>query len=69
MDSKIVFDVIFDDSFYIASASFNKNEEHIVTQGEDFEELKKMIKEAMECHFDKTFDDKIKIHLNVIIEI
>lgn len=68
MKFKIIFDVIYDGLFYIASANFNENE-HIVTQAEDFEKLKFMIKDALECHFDKKIEEKIEITLNVIVEI
>lgn len=68
MKSKIVFDVIYDGVFYIASANFNKNE-HIVTQGKTIEELKMMIKDALECHFDKEIKEKIKITLIMVLDI
>ena len=44
-----------EDGGYVAEAFVNKDE-HIVTQGDTIDELKSMIKSALECHFENPLD-------------
>lgn len=44
-----------EDGGFIAEAYVSENE-HIITQGNSVEELKIMIKEALECHFENPLD-------------
>jgi len=43
------------DGGYIAEAFITENE-HIVTQGDNIEELKMMIKDALICHFENPLE-------------
>ncbi|MCF2444294.1 2-oxoisovalerate dehydrogenase [Dyadobacter sp. CY345] len=44
-----------EDGGFVAEAKVNENEnEQIVTEGNDLDELKLMIREALECHFDNS---------------
>jgi len=38
--------------------------ENIFTQGEDVEDLKTMIREAIECHFDEPAQRPTRVNLN-----
>lgn len=44
-----------EDGGFVAEAHVTENE-HIVTQGDTIEELKLMIKDALECHFDNPLE-------------
>jgi predicted RNase H-like HicB family nuclease len=48
---------------YVAEA-FVTEDEHIVTQGDTIDELKSMIKNALECHFDNPLDVPHKVVMN-----
>ncbi len=50
---QIVFQVEQDatDGGYVAEAFIAENE-HIITQGDTIDELKEMIRDALNCHFD-----------------
>jgi predicted RNase H-like HicB family nuclease len=50
---KIEEDII--DGGYIAEA-YTTDNEHIITQGETIDELKSMIKDALECHFENPLE-------------
>ena len=53
------------DGGYIAEAYVADNE-HIVTQGDTVEELKLMIKEALECHFENPLEVPKMVILNFV---
>lgn len=44
-----------EDGGFVAEAYVAENE-HIVTQGDTIEELKLMIRDALECHFDNPLE-------------
>jgi predicted RNase H-like HicB family nuclease len=52
-----------EDGGYVAEAYISP-EEQIVTQGKNLAELKAMIKDALECHFDNVADIPHKVILN-----
>ena len=52
-----------EDGGYVAEAFVNKDE-HIVTQGDTIDELKSMIKSALECHFENPLDIPHKVIMN-----
>ena len=64
---EIIFKVEEDliDGGYVAEG-FTADNEQIVTQGENVEELKEMIKAALECHFDNPFEMPHKVILNFV---
>lgn len=54
--NQIIFEVEeVEDSVYVAEAYLSEAEQ-IITQGGSISELKRMIKEALECHFDDPDD-------------
>jgi predicted RNase H-like HicB family nuclease len=53
------------DGGYVAEAYVTENE-HIVTQGDTVEELKLMIKEALECHFENPLEIPKTVILNFV---
>lgn len=55
-----------EDSGFIAEAYVAENE-HIVTQGSSVEELKIMIKEALECHFDNPLKNIANNGINFVV--
>ncbi len=50
---------------YIAEAYISEND-HIITQGETIDELKNMIKDALECHFENPLEMPHKVILQFI---
>ncbi|TDE16834.1 2-oxoisovalerate dehydrogenase [Dyadobacter psychrotolerans] len=56
-----------DDGSFIAEAKINENEQ-IITEGIDLAELKLMIKDALECHFDNPSDMPTTVRLHFIKE-
>jgi predicted RNase H-like HicB family nuclease len=62
--NQIIFDVEeVEDGVYVAEAYLSEAEQ-IVTQGANISELKIMIKEALECHFDDPTDIPHEVILN-----
>lgn len=55
------------DGGFVAEASINEDEQ-IVTEGNNIEELKMMIKDALECHFDNPEDMPRTVRLHFIKE-
>ena len=53
------------DGGYVAEAYVTENE-HIVTQSDTVEELKLMIKEALECHFENPLEIPKTVILNFV---
>lgn len=51
------------DGGYVAEA-YVTEDEHIVTQGDTIEELKLMIKDALECHFENPLEIPKTVVLN-----
>jgi predicted RNase H-like HicB family nuclease len=64
---EIVFQIEEDleDGGYIAEAYTSKNE-HIITQGDTIDELKEMIKDALECHFENPLEIPHKVIMKFI---
>ncbi|MFN4146894.1 MAG: type II toxin-antitoxin system HicB family antitoxin [Runella sp.] len=64
---EIIFEIEQSDSDggYVAHAVLSENAQ-IVTQGDTIEELKMMIKDALECHFDDESEIPKKIILKFI---
>jgi predicted RNase H-like HicB family nuclease len=64
---EIIFQIEEDleDGGYVAEAYTTANE-HIITQGNTIEELKTMIKDALECHFENPLDIPHKVIMNFI---
>lgn len=54
-----------DDGGFVAEA-FTQDNSQIITQGDTIEELKNMIKNALECHFDNPKDVPRKVILKFI---
>lgn len=54
-----------DDGGFVAEA-FTQDNSQIITQGDTIEELKNMIKNALECHFDNPNDVPHKVILKFI---
>ena len=52
-----------EDGGFVAEA-FVTEGEHIVTQGDTIDELKQMIKNALECHFENPLDIPHKVIMN-----
>jgi predicted RNase H-like HicB family nuclease len=63
----IVFQIEEDveDSGYIAEA-YTSNNGHIITQGDTIDELKEMIKDALECHFENSLEIPHKVIMKFI---
>jgi predicted RNase H-like HicB family nuclease len=66
---EIVFQIEEDleDGGYVAEAYTSKNE-HIVTQGDTIDELKEMIKDALECHFENPLEIPHKVIMQFVRE-
>ena len=64
---EIVFQVEKDleDGGYIAEA-YTTNNEHIITQADTIDELKEMIKDALECHFEDPSEIPHKVIMKFI---
>jgi predicted RNase H-like HicB family nuclease len=55
----------FEDGGYVAEA-YTSDNEHIITQGDTIDELKAMIKDALECHFENSLDMPHQVILQFI---
>lgn len=55
------------DGGFVAEANINEDEQ-IITQGDNLEELKVMIKDAIECHFENLDDMPRTVRLHFIKE-
>lgn len=64
---EIIFQIEEDleDGGYVAEA-YTADNEHIITQGNTIDELKAMIKDALECHFENPLDMPHKVIMNFI---
>ncbi|TKT93630.1 2-oxoisovalerate dehydrogenase [Dyadobacter frigoris] len=54
-----------EDGGFVAEAKVNDNEQ-IITEGDNIEELKSMIREALECHFENSEDMPKTVRLHFI---
>lgn len=63
---EIVFEVEQElDGSFVAEAKISPQEQ-IITQGSTIEELKMMIKDAIECHFDNEDDMPTIVRLHIV---
>lgn len=54
-----------EDGGYVAEA-YTTADEHIVTQANSIDELKIMIKDALECHFENPLDMPHRVIMNFV---
>lgn len=53
-----------EDGGFVSVAKVNNNEQ-IITEGDNIEELKSMIREALECHFENSEDMPKTVRLDL----